>query len=197
MPTIDRRVDDYIARQAPFAQPILRHLRGIVHAACPEVVEAIKWSMPAFTYKGSILCGMAAFKAHATFGFWGQRDVVETETAETAMGQLGRLTSVAELPPEAELAAMVRKAAALVDERKRTPRARVPRPEPATPDDLATALANVPAAQAAFDAFPPSCRREYLEWVIGAKRPETRARRVAEAVALMREGRKLHWKYQR
>lgn len=193
----DERIDVYIARQADFARPILEHLRAVVHHACPACEEAIKWSMPAFLYKGKQLAGMAAFKAHATFGFWQRQAVVDgAERKDNAMGQFGRLTSLADLPPPERLAEMVQAAMAAIDAGVKTPRAASTKPAPDMPEDLAAALAASPPAQATYDGFPPSCRREYLEWVVEAKRPETRARRVAQAVEWMAEGKKRHWKYE-
>ena len=120
----DPRIDSYIARQADFARPILEHLRSAVHAACPEAEETLKWSMPHFLYKGQMLAGMAAFKAHATFGFWRAKDVLgETGAEREAMGQFGRLTSVADLPPDDVLHALIRKAMALTDSGARPARA--------------------------------------------------------------------------
>ncbi|HEX2764690.1 MAG TPA: YdeI/OmpD-associated family protein [Allosphingosinicella sp.] len=193
----DPRIDDYIARQADFARPILDHLRRVVHEAAPRVVETIKWSMPHFTLNGRLFAGMAAFKAHATFGLWQANAVLgETGGARDAMGQFGRLASIADLPPEAELKAIVARAAALAGE-KRAPRPKKPpKPELPTPPDLRSALDAVPAAAATFDGFPPSCRREYVEWVVDAKRPETRARRIAQAVEWMAQGKRRHWKYE-
>ena len=195
--TRDPRIDAYIARQADFARPILEHLRAAVHAACPDAEETLKWSMPHFMYKGQMLAGMAAFKAHATFGFWRAKEVLgETGAEREAMGQFGRIASVDDLPPPDMLAALVRQAMA-VTEQGRTPRPKKqPKPEAETPADLASALAANDAARATFDGFPPSCRREYVEWVVEAKRPETRARRVAQAVEWMAEGKRRNWKYE-
>jgi uncharacterized protein YdeI (YjbR/CyaY-like superfamily) len=153
--------------------------------------------MPAFLYKKKQVAGMAAFKAHATFGFW-QRGAIpdDSEIKPGAMGQFGRLTSVADLPPPERLAEMTRTAMAAIDAGAKTPRTRRAEPELGTPKDLATALAGNNAAQATFDAFPPSCRREYVEWVLEAKRPETRARRIAQAVEWMAEGKRRNWKYE-
>jgi uncharacterized protein YdeI (YjbR/CyaY-like superfamily) len=193
----DPRVDAFIESKAVFAQPILRHIRAIVHRACPEVEETLKWSMPSFTYKGQILAGMAAFKEHATFGFWRSKEVTGTEQAESAMGQFGRLTSIADLPDDTALEAMVRKAAALIDSGTKAPRPlKHPKPPLAIPDDLRAALAANPGAQAAYDGFPPGQQREYLEWVTEARRPETRAKRVAQAVEWMAEGKRRNWKYE-
>jgi len=196
MPT-DPRIDAYIDKQAEFAKPILRHVRARVHAACPELVETMKWGKPFFDYHGHPLAIMAGFKAHASFGFW-RRDAVATGQEGEAMGQFGRLTSVADLPGDAELDALVRAAAALVDagEGAVQRKVRPPRPEAAVPPELAEALADDDAAAATFNGFPPSCRREYCEWIGDAKRPETRAKRVAEAIGMLREGKRRNWKYE-
>jgi uncharacterized protein YdeI (YjbR/CyaY-like superfamily) len=194
----DPRIDAYIARQAEFARPILEHLRSAVHTACPEAEETLKWSMPHFLYKGQMLVGMAAFKAHATFGFWRAREVVgETGAERDAMGQFGRLASVADLPAESVLRDLIRKAMALTDSGARPARpAKAPKPELQAPPELAAALSANPAARATFDNFPPSCRRDYVEWVVEAKRPETRDKRIAQAVEWMAEGKRRNWKYE-
>ena len=194
----DPRIDSYIARQADFARPILDHLRAAVHAACPEAEETLKWSMPHFLYKGQMLAGMAAFKAHATFGFWRAKEVLgETGAERDAMGQFGRLASVADLPADDVLHALIRKAMALTDAGSRPARAKAaPKPELAPPPELETALSANPAARATFDGFPPSCRREYVQWVVEAKRPETRDKRIAQAVEWMAEGKRRNWKYE-
>jgi uncharacterized protein YdeI (YjbR/CyaY-like superfamily) len=192
----DERVDAYIAKQADFARPILGHLREAVHAACPECEEAIKWGMPAFMYRGKQLAGMAAFKAHATFGFWQRSGERGADSKPGAMGDFGRITTLADLPAEAEFAALVHKNMALIEAGAKTVRNKHPKPPIEMPDDLAFALAASPAAQATFGGFPPGCRREYLEWVTEAKRAETRAKRIAEAVAMMAEGKRRNWKYE-
>ena len=194
----DQRIDDYIARQADFARPILAHLRDALHAACPAVEETIKWSMPAFMYKGRPLANMAAFKAHATFGFWRASEVLgETGAERQAMGQFGRIASLADLPDDETLAALIRKAAALTDSGEKPKRVKsAPKPELATPDDLAGSLQGNAEAKATFDGFPPSARRDYVEWVVDAKRPETRAKRIAQAVEWLAEGKKRNWKYE-
>jgi uncharacterized protein YdeI (YjbR/CyaY-like superfamily) len=194
----DARIDAYIERQAEFAKPILEALRATVHAACPDCEEAIKWSMPAFLYKGSILAQMAAFKAHATFGFWqGERLVGDTQRRREAMGSFGRLTRPDDLPDAAAMHTLIADAMALIDTGQLTPRvAKHPKPALDTPPDLAQALAANQAARETFEHFPPSCRREYVEWLIEAKRPETRARRVREAVEWIAEGKRRNWKYE-
>ncbi|MHA6723866.1 YdeI/OmpD-associated family protein [Sphingomonas sp. RS2018] len=195
MPT-DPQVDAYIAKSAPFAQPILAWLRERVHVAVPTVAESIKWGMPAFVLNGRPFANMAAFKAHATFGFW-QRAALATGREGEAMGQMGRIGSIDDLPDAAAFEALVRDAAALADAGVRPARPpRAPKPELPVPPELADALAGDAAAAATFAAFPPSCRREYSEWIGEAKRPETRARRTAEAIAWLREGKRRNWKYE-
>ena len=193
----DPRIDAYIERAAPFAQPILRHVRALVHEACPTVEETIKWGMPTFVHAGAILCGTAAFKQHASFGFWKHALVVGEGEPRDGMGSYGKLVSLDDLPPKRTLLAHLRKAVALNEAGVKSPaRKSAPKPPPEIPAELAAALAQAPAAKAAFDAFPPGCRREYIDWITGAKRPETRARRVAEAVAWMADGKRRNWKYE-
>lgn len=195
----DARIDAYIQRAAPFAQPILERLRAVVHDACPEVEESVKWGMPSFQYGGRILCGMAAFKQHASFGFWQHAQVMETDERE-GMGSLGKLASLKDLPPKRELVALVRKAMSLIDAGVKPAGARKtasPKPSVEAPDDLLKALRGNRAAKAVFEAFPPSQKREYVEWISEAKREDTRARRLAQAVEWMAEGKPRHWKYQK
>ncbi|WP_109807805.1 YdeI/OmpD-associated family protein [Sphingosinithalassobacter portus] len=192
---IDARVDAYIARQADFAQPILREIRARVHAACPDVGEAMKWSMPFFVLRGRPLANMAGFKAHASFGFWA-RDAMATGKEGDAMGQFGRLTSIADLPPEREFAALIRQAAAHVEAGPAQRAGKVARPEAEIPPDLAEALAGDAAAAATFRGFPPGARREYCEWIADAKRPATRKKRLADTIAWLREGKRRNWKYE-
>lgn len=192
----DVRVNAYIERQAEFAKPILTHLREVVHAACPEIGEALKWGMPAFMYKGEILAYLAAFKGHASFGFWhGSMVVGEEIEQQGAMGQFGRLTSIADLPKDEILADFVRKAVSLADAGVKAPRRDAAGRPAEAPDDLIDALRKNEAAWTTFEAFSPSRRREYVEWVTEAKRAETRTKRIAQAVEWMAEGKKRHWKH--
>ncbi len=195
----DPRVDAYIAKAGDFAKPILTRLRDAVHAACPDVEEAMKWSFPHFMYKG-MLCSMASFKEHAAFGFWKGSLVVgaDSKNAE-AMGQLGRLTAVSDLPSKPVLANYIRKAVALNDEGVKVARvARRAAPKPLrVPADLASALSKSKKAHAAFAGFSPSHKREYLEWITEAKSAETRARRLQTAIEWIAEGKSRNWKYER
>ena len=197
MGTRDPRIDAYIASSAGFAQPILEHLRRTVHEACPQVEETMKWSMPHFMYEG-MLCGMAAFKAHCTFGFWKGALLVGDNggAAGNAMGQFGRITKLSDLPPKKTLLALVRRAVALNEQGATSPARRKPKKEPVeTPDDLVAALAKNRKARTTFEKFSPSQRREYVEWVAGARRAETRARRLATTLEWLAEGKPMHWKY--
>lgn len=190
----DPRVDAYIEKSAAFARPVLTRLRTIIHATCPDVEETIKWGSPHFDYRGS-LCGMSAFKAHCAFGFWKGSLIVENPSDE-AMGQLGRITSVKDLPSQRTLVAWIRQAMKLNEDGIKVPRpSREKRPEAKVPADLRKALAKSTKARAAFKGFSPSHRREYVEWIEEAKRPETRQRRIASAVEWMSEGKSRNWKY--
>lgn len=197
MSTRDPRVDAYIARQGEFARPILEKFRALVHETCPEVVETIKWRMPSFEYKG-LLCGMAAFKAHATFGFWKHDRVVGAdEKSREAMGSFGRLTSVDQCPSKRDFARWMKIAMRLNDEGVSTPREKSStKKKVAMHPAFKAALAKSKKAQAAFDSFAPSCQREYLEWIAEAKRDETRDKRIATAIEWIGEGKKRHWKYE-
>lgn len=193
----DPRIDAYIDSRAEFARPILQHIRSLMHAACPDVEESIKWSMPAFTLNGRPLANMAAFKAHATFGFW-RADIAETSKARDAMGQFGRIGSLADLPDDETFAGLIRKAAALCASPPASPRkAPAMKPPPELPADFGEALDARPEALAAYRSFPPSAQREYVEWVVEAKRPQTRAERIAQAVDWLAEGKRRHWRYER
>ena len=202
MGTRDPRVDAYIEKAQPFAKPILKHLRSVVHSACPDVEETMKWSFPHFDYKG-IFCAMAGFKQHCTFGFWKGsllRGRVKGMPAggEESMGQFGRITSLADLPSERTLKAIVKAAAKLNDENVVVPRRKAkPKPPLKVPAYFTAALRKNKEALAAFDAFPPSHRREYVEWVTEAKTEETRARRLATALEWIAEGKGRNWKYQK
>jgi uncharacterized protein YdeI (YjbR/CyaY-like superfamily) len=192
----DPRVDGYIAKAADFARPILEEIRARVHAACPDVEETIKWSMPAFEYKGPF-CGMAAFKQHCVFGFWKSALLFGDAGPDgNPMGFREKLTSVKELPTKTEFRANIRKAMDLNDRGISAPRPkRAAKAEIAVPDDFAAAIKKNKKAQAAFDKFSPSHRREYLEWITEAKTDATRTRRMEQALAWMAEGKPRNWRY--
>lgn len=187
----DPRVDDYIARAAPFAQPILSHLRELAHRALPEGEEAIKWGMPTVMLSGKNIVSIAAFKAHCGC-------VIHHEEGDgpagEGMGQLGKIAALDDLPADDEIEARISAGAERVASGKR--RKPVPKPEIPVPDDLISVLDATPTAKATFDALAPSHRREYLEWITEAKRPETRAKRIATAIEWLAEGKRRNWKYE-
>lgn len=196
----DPRIDAYIARSAAFARPIMLHLRALVHQGNPEVEETIKWSCPFFTYRGKLFSSFAAFKAHAAFGLHhqGMEKLLDGKTgkASEAMGLVGRLTSLQDLPADKVLLGYIRAAKKLHD--SGAPARAKPKPKPAlpVPADLAVALRHSKKAAAAWADFSPSCRREYIEWITGAKRPETRESRLLTTLEWVAEGKSRNWKYQ-
>jgi uncharacterized protein YdeI (YjbR/CyaY-like superfamily) len=197
----DARVDEYLNSAAPFAQPILREVRDIIHATCPDVEETIKWGMPHFDYQG-IMCSMASFKEHCAFGFWKGsliRDAEGKGLGGDAMGSFGRITSRKDLPPKKVLVGYIRQAMALNEAGVKSPtRAKKKpseRPALQVPPQFAAALRRDAAAQRNFDAFSSSQRREYIEWINEAKREATRTSRIEKAVAQLAENKPHNWKY--
>ena len=197
MPAKDPRVDDYIAKAAPFARPVLTHLRAVVHAAVPGVEESIKWGMPHFLH-GGILCGFAAFKAHCAFYVRGAEKLLGGDVRSDAMGQFGRITSISDLPSKGALVKLLKGAITRNDATAKAPRVprKAPKPEAKPPADLVAALKENPKARATFEGFTPSKRRDYVEWILEAKRAGTRARRIATAIVWMAEGKSRNWKYE-
>ena len=197
-----KEVDAYINKAADFARPILKHIRELVHKACPEAVEKIKWGMPFFDYKDQMLCHMASFKAHAVMGFWKaalMKDpmLVENAKSETAMGHLGKITSLKSLPPDKKMIDYIKEAMILNEMGIKVatkPRSKEKK-ELEIPDYFMKALKKNKAAFQAFEAFSYSHRKEYVEWVTEAKTEETRNKRMASAVEMMSEGKSRHWKY--
>jgi hypothetical protein len=196
MGTRDPRVDAYIDQSPAFARPILARLREVVHGACPQVQEDIKWGAPHFLHHG-MLASMAAFKAHACFGFWRAKEVMPDGGTGGAMGQFGKLTAVRDLPPKTEIAALVKKAMALNEAgAPKRARASTPKPPAKPSPGFAAALKANRKASTTFANFPPGHQREYVEWIDEAKREETRAKRIAQAVEWLAEGKSRNWKYE-
>ncbi len=196
----DPRIDAYIAKSTEFARPILKHLRELVHQGCPEVEETIKWSMPSFEYKG-LLCGMAGFNQHVTFHFWKDELVVGKEGSEGAMGQFGRITKPQDLPADKVLLDYIRKAVELNEAGIKAPSHSRASPgekrQLVIPDFLVAALKKNKQAQTNFGNFSFSHKKEYVEWLTGAKREETRQKRLETALAWIAEGKPQNWKYMR
>jgi uncharacterized protein YdeI (YjbR/CyaY-like superfamily) len=200
----DPRVDDYIDQAAAFARAPLEHVREAMHAALPDVTEAIKWSHPFYLLDGKPFANMAAFKAHCSLGFWkGGRPVAEEAAGarDQAMGQFGRIESLADLPKAAALRKVIvdARAAWLAEKAEKAsapPAPKAKREAPALPDDLAAALRAQRGARPKYDAFTPSQQREYVDWIVEARREATRASRIVQAVEWIAEGKTRHWKYQ-
>ncbi len=197
MPTVDPRIDAYIEKSQDFAKPVLTHLRALVHEVCPDAKETLKWSMPSFEYKG-ILCGFAAFKQHCTFGFWKQ-SLMESDAFpdnKTAMGSFGRITSLKDLPKDAVMKKLVKQAMKLNDDGAKVEKPKHEKKELVVPDIMLEALAKNDKAAETFDKFPPSCKREYIEWVTEAKTDATRDKRLATTMEWLTEGKRRNWKYE-
>ena len=198
MPSYDKRIDAYIEKSAEFAQPVMVHLRDLVHKACPEVTETLKWSMPSFEYKG-LLCGFAAFKQHCTFGFWKQ-SLLETDAFpknKTAMGSFGRITSLKDLPSDKVMVGLIHQAMELNEKGIKVPKkAAAPKKDLVVPEVLKKALSKNQAAKTTFENFPYSCKKEYIEWITEAKTEPTRDKRLASTIEWLSEGKRRNWKYE-
>jgi len=199
----EKAIDAYIAKSADFAKPILLHIRELVHKACPDVEEKMKWSFPHFDYKGEMMCSMAAFKQHAVFGFWKaslMKDpvLVENAKSEVAMGHLGRLTSLKDLPSDKKILAWIKEAMTLTDKGIKLVKTKpTEKKELVVPDHFKKALSKNKKAAATFNKFPPSHKKEYVQWITEAKTEETRNSRMATALEWMAEGKTRLWKYER
>ena len=196
----DSRIDAYIKRAQPFAQPILTHLRAVVHSACPGVEETLKWGAPAYIYKGKIVGITAGFKKHCAFVLWNGSELLKSadDKSADAMGHLGRIASLDDLPPRRTLAGYVKAAVKLID--TGGARAAAPKATKApvrVPADLKAALALDARAASTFDGLSPSHRREYVEWITDAKTAATRERRLATTLEWLAEGKHRRWKYDR
>jgi uncharacterized protein YdeI (YjbR/CyaY-like superfamily) len=201
----DPRVDAYIAKSAEFARPILEHLRAIIHKTCPDVRETMKWSFPHFEYKG-ILCSMAAFKRHCAFGFWKGALMKDPHgyfnpPDKEAMGHLGRIASLSDLPPDKHLTAYIKEAMELNDRGVPLPSMRKDGKKAEktieVPDYIMKALRKNKMALKTFEAFSYSHKKEYVEWIAEAKRAETRERRIAQMIEWLKEGKARNWKYEK
>lgn len=200
MAKTDPRVDEYIKKAAPFAQPILRKVRTLFHKASPKIEETVKWGVPSFEYQG-IVGGMAAFKKYVTWGLWKAKlldGVQDMRSDQSSHMSGGAIADVSEIPPDAKVVALIKQAVKLNEDGVKLPqRSGKKKPPPKTPSDLAAALKNNAKAAASYAAFSPSHKREYCEWITEAKQAETRARRLAQAIEWLAEGKSRNWKYER
>lgn len=203
----DKRVDAYIRKAVPFAQPILERIRDDFHKASAKVTEDIKWGVPAFVHEG-IVGGMAAFKQHVSFGFWRADELPDPEALFGGKGGrslfTAKVTDVADLPTRRVFQGYVKRAVAFnaatakgAAPAKKATGKRAPKPAPTTPPDLAAALKQHAKARKTFAAFPPGARRDYIEWITEAKRDATRAKRLATTIEWLADGKRRNWKYER
>lgn len=202
MPTTNPAIDAYIAKAQPFAQPILLHLRELVHQACPNVEEKVKWSFPHFDYKNQMMCSMASFKEHCSFGFWkaslmSDSTLLETAKSEVAMGHLGKITSLKDLPKDAQIIAYIKEAMQLNEDGKKVVKAKpIVAPKPLViPSYITEAIKQNEQAFATFQAFAPSHKKEYVLWIDEAKTEATKQKRLAKAIETMAEGKPHNWQY--
>lgn len=200
----NKEIDAYIAKSADFAKPILNHIRALIHKACPGVEEKMKWSMPFFDYKGEMLCHMASFKQHAVMSFWKaalmkDRVLIENARSETAMGHLGKLTSLQDLPSDKKLIAWIKEAMQLTDKGIKLPAKSkaAEKQELVVPDYFIKALNKNKIAKQVFEKFPYSHKKEYLQWITEAKTEETRNKRMTTALEWIAEGKGRNWKYEK
>ena len=201
MPKIETKVDDYIEKSAPFAQPILKHYRSLVHKACPNVEEKIKWGMPFFDYKGKMMCHMAAFKQHCAFGFFqaalmNEPTLVRNAESESAMGHLGKISSLKDFPADKVLIGYIKKAMQLTDEGRKVVKPAKPKVEYIVPDYINAAIKKNKKANTVWEAFAPSHRKEYATWIDEAKTDATKTKRMEQAIEWIAEGKQRNWKYQ-
>lgn len=200
----DKRIDAYIAKSADFAKPILEHIRKLIHKTCPDVTETVKWGMPFFDYKGPFI-NFAAFKNHAVLGFWKaavmkDSKILTGKETKGSMGNLGKICSIKDLPKDTVLVKYIKEAMKLNDDGVKFSRAAKPkheRKEYSMPEYFQKVLNKNKKAKSVYDKFPPSHKREYLEWICEAKTEETRNKRMATAVEWLIEGKSRNWKYQK
>jgi uncharacterized protein YdeI (YjbR/CyaY-like superfamily) len=200
----DSRVDAYIEKAAPFAKPVLIKIRKLIFQACPEAVETIKWGFPNYEVHGSVFCNMAAFKEHCAFGFWkasllkDPEGILHVREKKNSMGHLDRIESAKDLPADRILLSYLKEAALLNKNNIKVVRPKAaPKKELSIPKPLAEALKKNKKAAAVFEAFSPSARRDYIEWITEAKTEETMNRRLATTIEWLEEGKSRNWKYQK
>ncbi len=198
--TYNPLIDAYIEKANPFAQPILLHLRELVHEVCMDVEEKVKWGMPFFDYKGP-MCMMAAFKQHCTFGFWKytlMKDLNISTNVETIHGNLGKILNMKDLPSDKKMKALIKKAMQINDDGLKIIKANpAPQKVVEVPANVMTAIKKNKLALATFTAFSPSHKREYINWITEAKTEATKEKRITQMIEWLEEGKDRNWKYRK
>lgn len=200
MSVYNEKVTEYIEKAQPFLQPILKHIRELVHKTNKDVEKKIKWGMPHFDYKG-MYCGIAAMKQHCGFGFWKAGLLKDpgnyiAKGEDAGMGSFGRITSMKDLPPDKALIDFLKQAKELNDnDAKPEPRSKKEKPQLVLPEVALKALKKNAKAKATFDRFSPGQQRDYIEWIVEAKTDATRDKRLETMLQWLEEGKIRHWKY--
>jgi uncharacterized protein YdeI (YjbR/CyaY-like superfamily) len=204
MAKFDSKVDKYVAESMDFAKPIMEHWRQLVHDTCPEVVEAIKWSLPHFDYRGDFMCVMAAYKSHCSFtflksGMMTDVRLQENKSLKPIQRFLGKITRLEDLPPDEEFIGFLKEAMQLNEQGMKFSRPKKEGPSPSleVPDYFQEQLDANPAAKAVFESKSPNFRKEYLVWITDAKTDATREKRMDQAIEWIAEGKGRNWKYQK
>ncbi|MBB6371529.1 YdeI/OmpD-associated family protein [Chryseobacterium shigense] len=196
------KVDEYIEKSPDFAKPILNYLREIIHEACPDAEEAIKWKFPAFMYKGKILCSITSFKQYCSLGFWLHGEMktlkeMETTAEESSMFSLGKLTKMEDLPSKVQLKNAIKEAMELTDMGVTMKKAAPSKVETDIPDYFQAALNKNKTAWSVFEQKSPSFRKEYINWITEAKTEATRNKRMEQSLEWIAEGKSRNWKYEK
>jgi uncharacterized protein YdeI (YjbR/CyaY-like superfamily) len=197
MEQFDPRIDDYIAKAPAYAQPIITHIRNLIHHAVPGVLETMKWSHPHFDYKGPAF-GIGAFKEHMGLNFWKNTLMDDPQGLfqnDGSAGSLGKIKSLADLPADDVLLDYFRRAIELNEKGvKVAAPAKAPKAELPVPDYLIAAFKTNQAALQHFEQFSPSAKREYLEWLAEAKSEATRTKRLETMMEWVAEGKTRKYK---
>ncbi|HWB03022.1 MAG TPA: YdeI/OmpD-associated family protein [Verrucomicrobiales bacterium] len=198
MPAEPETVAAWMEQLSDFARPMIERIYKIIRKAAPQLEEGIRWSSPTFIGRG-LVCSFAAFQKHVTLVFWRGAELNDT-TGLLTHGQgrsamrSAKFTSLDQIDDKV-IRTWVTAAVALdKDPAKPKPKPQK-RPEAAVPKVLAAALSRNPKARGAFDAMPPSHRREYCEWIAEAKQEATVQRRVEKTIEKLSAGEGLHDKY--
>ncbi|MBY2968134.1 hypothetical protein HF251_36800 [Rhizobium leguminosarum] len=200
-PNYNPIVDAYAGQVADFAKPIVAHLRDLIHATCPEVAEEVKWGIPHFNYSGEVMCIYAAYNKHCSFSFWKDSLMADARlrrNAELPAAKrfMGKLTSLSDLPADAELIDWIKEAMSLNDRSViLAPRKSKEPKEREIPAAFAAALTAAPEIKAIFDSKSASFRKEYNTWIGEAKTDGTRVKRIEESLSWIVEGKGRFWKY--
>jgi len=196
------KIDAYIEKSQDFAKPVLEYIRETVHEFCPDAEETMKWSFPHFMYKGKILCAMASFKQHCTFGFWLEKEMktmheITRNIEKNSMFSLGKITGIEDLPPKIQLKKALTEAMELTDMGVTVKKAAPSKTETEMPDYFQTALNENIKALKVFEKSSPSFRKEYISWIIEAKTEATRNKRMEQSLEWIAEGKSRNWKYEK